>query len=363
MFNYIIFVVKWLVEGSIDDSHEGWECRPSGEWMEVSSVPTELSGVVVHSPEGFASVTPLNSAFYRQRGVTVGLLRIDLLHPQISGNKWFKLLPLLQRLKSGERPRIISFGGVWSNHLHALAYVGNYFGIETLGMVRGHPAQPLTGMLADAQRWGMRLNYLSRDEYRQRDNPAFLARLAKEFPGWVVLPEGGSNADAVHGCRTIWRSVQGTDWSEPDYFLCAMGTGGTLAGAIAGRPSGTQIVGVPVLELGDAGEQMVCELLSQAQVPDPQGWCLDHTGAFGGYAKLSQELAALLVSFESRSGIQLDPVYTLKLLAALNHRIVRGQIAPGSRVLLLHSGGLQGRRGMLSRLETGASAFVGPLLV
>ncbi|MBV1789577.1 pyridoxal-phosphate dependent enzyme [Marinobacterium sp. D7] len=315
------------------------------------------------SQTDLAGVTPLYNRFYRQYGVTVGLLRIDLLHPQISGNKWFKLLSLLQRLKSGERPRILSFGGAWSNHLHALAYVGNHFGVETLGMVRGHPDQPLTGMLADAQRWGMRLIYLGRDEYRRRGEPDFLAQLAIEYPGWDILPEGGSNADAVHGCSTIWQSVQGTDWSEPDYFLCAMGTGGTLAGVIAGRPSGTQVVGVPVLELGDAGEQMVRDLLSQAQVPDPQGWCLDHSGAFGGYAKLSHELSALLVSFEGQSGVQLDPVYTLKLLATLNRRIVRGQVAPGSRVLLLHSGGLQGRRGLASRLETGASAFVGPLLV
>ncbi|GGB95534.1 1-aminocyclopropane-1-carboxylate deaminase [Marinobacterium zhoushanense] len=312
---------------------------------------------------GLASVTPLHSAFYRQYNITVGLLRIDLLHPQISGNKWFKLLPLLQRLESGERPRVLSFGGVWSNHLHALAYVGNSFGIRTLGMVRGHPAQASTAMLEDAQRWGMQLVYLSRDEYRDRDAPAFLATLAQEYLGWEVLPEGGSNADAVQGCRTIWQSVQGSDWSAPDYFVCAMGTGGTLAGVIAGKPSRTQVVGVPVLALGDAGEHRVRELLSQAQVSDPQGWCLDHAGAFGGYAKLTHELAAFLLSFECRIGVPLDPVYTLKMMAALNRRVVRGQIAPGSRVLLLHSGGLQGRRGMLSRVETGASAFVGPQLV
>jgi len=314
------------------------------------------------SATGTAVVTPLDTPFYRCKRIEVGLLRLDLLHPLISGNKWFKLLPLMQRLQAGERPRIISFGGVWSNHLHALAYVGKKFGIETLGMVRGHASQPKTEMLLDAQGWGMRLVYLDRERYRMKESREFLLELARDYPGWELLPEGGSSADAVLGCREIWRSLADTDWSEPDFLACAVGTGGTLAGLVAGKPSGTRVLGVPVLGL-EEGERRVQDLLARARIADPGGWSLDHQGAFGGYGKLPPELAAVLVDFERGAEVALDPVYTLKLLAAVNRNIVRGGIPPGSRVLLLHSGGLQGRRGMAGRIASGASAFVGPLLV
>ncbi|MBR9885556.1 MAG: pyridoxal-phosphate dependent enzyme [Oceanospirillales bacterium] len=314
-------------------------------------------------PDGPQLVMPIKSRFYEANDIQVAMLRLDLLHPQISGNKWFKLLRLIQRLEAGERPRVLSFGGVWSNHLHALAYVGKRYGIETLALVRGHASQAPTAMLEDARRWGMSLVYIDRDRYRDRNQPEFRQTLGNAYPGWEVLPEGGSSADAVRGCRTLWQLLEGTGWSKPDFFACAMGTGGTVAGVIAGKPEQTQVIGVPVLNLGGEAEAMVGELLRQAEVVDPKGWLLDPDGAWGGYARLPDELSATLRSFEFLSGVPLDPVYTVKLVAAVNRRIARGHIVSGSRVLLMHSGGLQGRRGMLSRIENGSTAFVGPVLV
>ncbi|WP_432695805.1 1-aminocyclopropane-1-carboxylate deaminase/D-cysteine desulfhydrase [Marinobacterium sp. YM272] len=305
-------------------------------------------------------VTELNSPFYRQSGISVGVLRLDRIHPEISGNKWFKLLPLIRRLEAGERLHVLSFGGVWSNHLHALAFLGKSFGIRTLGLVRGHEAQADTAMLRDARSWGMVIRFLDRDTYAQRGAASMESWLASEYPGWERLPEGGSNRHAVEGCREIWRLLEGSAWHCPDYVASALGTGGTLAGIIAGKPEATRVIGVPVLKLGESAVSQVRTLLADAGCQDPGGWELDQGGSFGGYARLPASLAAFIRLFEERCRVPLDPVYTGKLFAAIHRRIVKGEIEPGASILLLHTGGLQGRRGMEARIERGASAFQGP---
>ncbi|WP_051298892.1 1-aminocyclopropane-1-carboxylate deaminase/D-cysteine desulfhydrase [Marinobacterium litorale] len=307
------------------------------------------------------SVTKLNSRFLLEREVQMGMLRLDKLHPHISGNKWFKLHRLIQRLEKGERPNLISFGGAWSNHLHALAYVGHCFGVKTLGFVRGHPESPPTAMLDDVRGWGMEIRFLGREAYRQKDKPAFLAELTAEYPGWVVIPEGGSGADAVHGCRQIWADMEVGEWSEPDILACAVGTGGTLAGLVAGKPPSTEVIGVPVLNLGENAVAMVRGLLEQAGYVDPGGWHIDSQGVFGGYARLPGQLALLDQLFSARHHFDLDPVYTLKLVMSIHRGILRGSIPAGSRVLLVHSGGLQGRRGFQDRIQRAVSDFYGPL--
>lgn len=307
-------------------------------------------------------LTALDLPLYRQRGVRVAVLRLDLLHPQISGNKWFKLLPLMQRLEAGERPRVLSFGGVWSNHLHALAFLGQRFGIATLGLVRGDGGQQPTAMLADARRWGMEIQFLSREQYALRATPGFERWLGQRYPDWEWVPEGGSNRQAVLGCRRIWNLLQGSGWEQPEYLMCALGTGGTLAGLIAGKPERTRILGVPVLKLGAGGERQVRTLLLQAGVGDPGGWALV-SGDYGGYARLSAELAAFMLRMESGGQLPLDPVYTAKLMASFHRQLLAGYFPPGSRVLLVHTGGLQGRRGMQQRITQRAAAFVGPLSI
>ncbi|WP_132290193.1 1-aminocyclopropane-1-carboxylate deaminase/D-cysteine desulfhydrase [Marinobacterium mangrovicola] len=309
---------------------------------------------------GALPVTELDSSFYRLLGVRAAVLRLDETHPQISGNKWFKLLPLIRRLEAGERPKLLSFGGVWSNHLHALAFVGQRFGVETMAFVRGHPGQVETAMLQDARRWGMKIRYLDRETYARRNEAGFVESLRCDHPGWEYLPEGGSNADAVAGCSEIWSLLSTSDWSQPDLLACALGTGGTLAGLIAGKPADTRILGVPVLELGAQAESSVRRLLGEAGRDDPGGWELDLGGACGGYARLPSSLAHFICTFEQRYSVPLDPVYTAKLFQAVNRRIISGKLAPGSRVLFVHTGGLQGRRGMQARIDRALSAFQGP---
>lgn len=309
---------------------------------------------------GGCSITELDASFYRLAGVRVAVLRLDLSHPGISGNKWFKLLPLMRRLEAGERPKLLSFGGVWSNHLHALACLGSAYGVQTLGLVRGHAAQADTAMLQDARRWGMEIRFMDRDTYALRGTVELDRWLAIEYPDWECLPEGGSNRHAVEGCREIWELLNDTPWRTPDYIACALGTGGTLAGIIAGKPVMTQAIGVPVLELGDSAQHSVRRLLAEAGYEDPGGWELDFGGSFGGYARLPASLSGFIRFFEARHGLPLDPVYTAKLFAAIHRRIQRGEFNAGARILLLHTGGLQGRRGMEPLIERRASAFQGP---
>lgn len=305
-------------------------------------------------------ITELDSPFYRQAGIKAAVLRLDETHPQISGNKWFKLLPLIRRLEAGEKPRLLSFGGVWSNHLHALAFVGQCFGVQTLAFVRGHPEQAETAMLQDARRWGMNIQFLDRREYSRRNEEGFVESLRCTYPGWEYLPEGGSNAGAVAGCAEIWSLLNDTDWSQPDLLACALGTGGTLAGLIAGKPAVTRILGVPVLNLGEQAESSVRGLLQEAGYADPGGWELAPDAACGGYARLPASLAHFICAFEERYSVPLDPVYTAKLFLAVHRSILAGDLEQGSRILFVHTGGLQGRRGVQSRIDNALSAFQGP---
>lgn len=308
-------------------------------------------------------LTLLESPLYRCADVRVGILRLDLVHPRISGNKWFKLNALRQRLEAGERPRILSFGGAWSNHLHALAWLGRHYGVETIGVVRGFAEQRPTAMMEDLRRWGMRLTFLPPARYAAKQAPEEIARLRAQYGPFELIPEGGSSVDAVAGCRRIWSLLEGSEWAAPDWLLTAVGTGGTLAGLIAGRPPACRLLGVPVLRADQRMADGVRALLAQAGVADPGGWQLLLGQDAGGYARLPDELAALLQRFEAVHGVPLDPVYTLKVMAALHRLLAQGRFNAGSRILLLHTGGLQGRRGMVERIARRAPAFCGPLLV
>lgn len=314
-------------------------------------------------PDLQSLITPLDLPLYRHHGLRVAMLRLDRIHPQISGNKWFKLRGLAERLRAGERPAVLSFGGIWSNHLHALAYLGYLFNIPTLGLVRGNAGQSETAMMEDARRWGMGFVFLGREQYLRRQDDDFLAELKECYPGWEVVPEGGSDRQAVLGCREIWQLLSGSEWASSEYAVCALGTGGTLAGLIAGKPETTRVVGVPVLQLGAAGPEQVASLLESAGVDDPGGWSLAGGGDFGGYARLPAELAAFLIRFEARARVSLDPVYTAKMVSAFHRQVQEGFYPAGSRVLLIHTGGLQGRRGMQRKVEQRAAAFNGPLSV
>ena len=269
-------------------------------------------------------------------GVTLTIKRLDLVHPQISGNKFFKLkYNFLEAKRLGLR-KVLTFGGAYSNHIAATAYAAHIVGFDSVGIIRGEELayKPLNSTLATAQSFGMNLNYVSREKYRLKNTPEYLTELAHQFPEHYVIPEGGTNALAIQGCREI---LTERDRSEFDVICCAVGTGGTITGLIEACHPNQYIWGFSALK-GDFLTQDVKQLTSR------QGWHISDQYCGGGYAKTSPELIQFIQNFEAHYQIPLEQIYTGKMLMGIFDLIDQGKIKPQHRVLVIHTGGLQGRR-------------------
>lgn len=280
-------------------------------------VPSPLTGV---DDERFAA-----------RGVRLLLKRDDLVHPEIPGNKWRKLLPNLQAAAEGGHRTVLTFGGAYSNHLRATAAAGRLLGLRTIGVVRGDELadRPLNPSLARCAADGMRLHFVSRAAYRRRADPAWVAALHRRFGDFLPVPEGGSNAAAVRGCAELGRELRG----RTDVAAVACGTGGTLAGLAAGLgEGGPYALGVPVLRGGFLPAEV--ERLQRAAFGGPRGdWRLTDRFHGGGYARGTPELAAFAEDFARRHGLPpLEPVYVPKLLSGLCTLAAEGVFPPGSTV-------------------------------
>ncbi len=306
-----------------------------------------------------ALLQPFNHNLFERHRVQVDILRLDRIDPLISGNKWFKLQPLLERSEP-LRP-VLSFGGAYSNHLHALARFGQKHGIPTFGVVRGE--SKLTPTLEDAQNWGMRLHFLQRDQYRQLrernngDEPPILAQFAERFGRFDLLPEGGATDEAMVSCGRIW-SLLPQEYSA-NRVLVGVGTGTTLAGMVLQAPANTQLEGVAAIAQFAYLQPQIDALLAGRTLNRQVSWRLVE-GAPLGFAKVNAELSGLMLRAQALQ-LALDPVYTLRLLHSFIRRLLAGEFAPGERILLIHTGGLQGLRGQQQRLSRLASAHCGPI--
>ncbi len=269
--------------------------------------------------------------------VVIEVLRADLIDAQLSGNKYFKLLPNLTAARNAGSNVLLSFGGPWSNHLHALAAAGARYGFQTIGLVRGEPQS--TACLADAVRWGMHVHFISRTAYRRRAEPGFLDPWLERYGKVWCIPEGGANLEGITGCRALLPTP--TDHS---HVMLACGTGATLAGlsTVSQRP----LIGVQVLKGTGYLQAEVARLLQvhglRAQCP----WQVLDGFHGGGYGRWSPDLLGLMQRFEADSGIPLDPVYGAKLVSATAALVADGYFPSGAKVLLVHGGGLQGRRSL-----------------
>jgi 1-aminocyclopropane-1-carboxylate deaminase len=293
-------------------------------------------------------IDQIDDALFRSAGVAVRAARLDLIDASINGNKWYKLCCNLQQARKLGIRRLLSFGGAWSNHLHALAAAGARFGFETIGIVRGEPSRGLTPTLADAQGFGMRLHFVDRSEYRRRDDADYVQQLAQRFAPCLVIPEGGGNQAGVAGCEVLgeqllrhrdagFDTATGADFN---HVVCASATGGTASGLARGLGADISLHAICVLHAADTIRQMLTQYA-------PAAACRTSvvTGyEFGGYARVSPRLLQFVADTEAASGITLEPVYTGKALFALYDRVAKGEFAAGSRILFVHTGGLQGRR-------------------
>ncbi len=293
-----------------------------------------------------APLQQLHDPLLRKHGITLWLKREDLLHPHISGNKWRKLKYNLQEAKHRNYHTLLTFGGAYSNHIAATAAAGQEFGFHTIGLIRGEEHLPLNPTLYFAASCGMQLHYLSREQYKLKNDPAFLQELAAKYKQPYILPEGGTNLLAVQGCTEIVEDMP----PAYEYVCCAAGTGGTAAGIIAGLAGAKQVLVFPALKGGEFLQQEITELVLHFSGHTYTNWQLITAYHFGGYAKVKPDLLAFMQAFKQQHHIPLEPVYTGKMLYGLFDLIRQGYFEKGSRIVAVHTGGLQGNAGFKERL-------------
>jgi 1-aminocyclopropane-1-carboxylate deaminase len=278
---------------------------------------------------------------FRQYGLHADVLRLDKIHSEISGNKWFKLKNYLAKAKQWNKHTLLSLGGAYSNHLLALAAVAHVYGFESIGLVRGEKPKELSRTLARAKELGMKLEFLSRPEYKLWKDRVANTDTDEIRPGVLMIPEGGAGKDGILGAEEILTLVPSPAFS---HICCAVGTGATLAGLINSAGRNCQMIGISVLKgTGNFEPLNLSWIKSKSALRHVHMFHEDH---FGGYAKFNQQLIDFMNEIYSESQIPTDFVYTGKLFYSIV-RLAGINIFPaGSRILILHSGGIQGNRSL-----------------
>ncbi|AIY39250.1 1-aminocyclopropane-1-carboxylate deaminase [Collimonas arenae] len=278
-------------------------------------------------------------------GRRVWLKRDDLLHPEVSGNKFRKLKYPLLALQ-GQHPVLVTMGGPWSNHLHALAHAAALSGWQSTGLVRGAPGMT-TATLDDCSRLGMQIRFVSREDYRQlrEDAQAWRRHIDNVDDSHVWLPEGGSSPVALRGVAELVDEIEDALQFIPEVIMVACGTGATLAGILAGLRGRGRVVGVAVLKNAAYLHQEIARLLQQAGYPAYQNYQLLTDAHHGGYGKAPSELLQFCRDFSQALNVPIEPVYTGKLFHALRNLQRAHAFGETERVLAVHTGGMQGARG------------------
>lgn len=277
--------------------------------------------------------------------VGLDLLREDELHPLISGNKYRKLKYNIREALAQGSPGILTYGGAFSNHILATAAACKEAGLQSVGVIRGEElaGKPLNPTLARAAKLGMRLCFITRALYAQKEDLDWTYWMQKlsleEQTPYLMLPEGGSNAEAIRGCQEILEGQL-----SYDYVICAVGTGGTLAGLIKASGEQQHLIGISALP-EDGINRLIRNFTSRTN------WEVNFDYHGGGYARITPELVQFMNRFYQKSGIPLDPVYTAKMLWGIKDLVQKGRFSSQTRILAIHSGGLQGIRGMNQKLE------------
>jgi len=272
-------------------------------------------------------------------GIRLLLNREYLNHPYVSGNKWWKLKYNLEEAIRLGHHTLLTFGGAYSNHLFATAAAANELGLKSIGIVRGEEHATLNPTLAFVQQKGMKLEYISREDYRRKDDSTFIQKLNEKYGSVYVLPEGGTNALAIKGCAEFAQSL--LDENPMDHLCLSVGTGGTLVGMIQGLKGEHNILGFSALKGGTFLNEQVRKWLETGS-SSYNNWHIETEYHFGGYGKRTQILLDFIHRQQSTHGLPLDPVYTSKMFFGVLDKIAGGMFKRGSVVMAVHTGGLQG---------------------
>lgn len=290
-----------------------------------------------------APIQKLESPLLQKKKIQIAILREDLNHPLISGNKYRKLKYNLLRANELGHNTLLSFGGAYSNHIHATAAAGKAFGFNTIGVIRGEElaTKPKNATLADAQKMGMQLDFVTRQEYREKETSEFIEKLHQKWGDFYYIPEGGTNNLAVKGCQEI----QYPATYEYTYLACAMGTAGTISGIIKSTKEHQKVLGFPALRGGDF------LLKTIEKYTDKKNFEIINDYHFGGYGKINQDLISFVNNFKKEFQIPIDPIYVGKMLYGIWELVNNNFFEPHSQILVVHSGGLQGIRGMNEKTQ------------
>lgn len=286
----------------------------------------------------------LDLPLLRKKKVQVLVKRLDLMHPDTQGNKFYKLYYNIQEAKKRGHTQLLTFGGAYSNHIHATAMASKKAGIQSIGIIRGEIPDPLNPTLADAKLQDMLLFALSRSDYRDKRSKRVLDWLRREFGDFYLIPEGGTNAFAIQGTSEILSDED----ASMQVISLPVGTGGTLAGIAASALPHQQVLGFSALK-GDFIKREVHQLLESHHLRPALPLEIRTDFHFGGYAKFTPELIDFIKQMRIEASLPLDPVYTGKMFFGLFDLIRKDYFPKGTKILALHTGGLQGIRGFNQR--------------
>jgi len=291
----------------------------------------------------------MNSVFNQKiniqfpNNISLVIKREDLIHPFVSGNKFRKLKYNLLQAKAENKEIVLTFGGAFSNHIAAVAYAGKEQDFKTIGIIRGDELLDRweeNPTLKFAHENGMHFEFVSREDYRLKSEISFIEKLKQKFGDFYLVPEGGTNELAVKGCEEILTEED----SDFNYVCCAVGTGGTISGLINSAGENQRILGFPALK----GDFLQDEIRIFAK---KDNWNLISDYHFGGYGKVNLELIEFINSFFEETNVPLDPIYTGKMVFGVIDLIHKDYFPENSKILLIHTGGLQGIEGMNLKLK------------
>lgn len=280
--------------------------------------------------------------------VRLSIKREDKIHPFISGNKYRKLKYNVLRAIELKKKTLLTFGGAYSNHISAVAFAGKEYGFRTIGIIRGDElANDLQSTLRQnitlrtAADHNMHFKFVTRSDYRLKHTSDFIDNLIKEFGDFYLVPEGGTNVLAVKGCEEILKPED----AAFDFICCGIGTGGTISGLINSAKAKQKILGFPALK----GNFLQKEI--EKYTIQNKNWSLMNDYHFGGFSKINAELIHFINHFKQETTIALDPIYTGKMMFGIADLIKKDFFKKGTKILAIHTGGLQGIEGMNSRLK------------
>jgi 1-aminocyclopropane-1-carboxylate deaminase len=295
----------------------------------------------------------LESDLLTEKQIDLWVKRDDLIHPTISGNKWRKLKWNIEKAKDNKKTTLLTFGGAFSNHIAAAAHACQENGLKSVGVIRGEKVEPLNSTLRKAEENGMQLHFISREDYNLKKNDDFILGLRNQFGNFHLVPEGGANYYGVMGCMEITKEFD----FEPDYLVTSAGTGTTASGLLMTAKQEQKVMVFSGLKGGDFLEKDIKHLINYTTYNEEdtaevlQHLVLKTDYHFGGFAKITPELVQFVNVFHQQFQIPLDLIYTSKLFYGLFDSIRKNHFPPKTKIVALHTGGLQGNSGFEKQLK------------